>query len=96
MSFAPGEPYLTPFDGLCDALIKGLQIETAPPIIHISVGKYDIGPRVTWQLNQRGLLGPDKLLSHCKPSADDELDATLDDTVGISSVPNTEMQMYIW
>ena len=93
--FVPGEPDLTPFDELCDALRQGREMGAALLTLHISIGKYDTGSCVTRQLNQRGLLGPDLLLSHCNSLKDDELDAVVEHKVGISATPDTEMQMGI-
>lgn len=94
--FVPGEPDQTPIDELCDYLQKGREIGAALTTLHISFGKYDAGNCVTRQLNQRGLLGPDLLLSHCNTLKDDELDAVRDNKVGISATPDTELQMGMW
>lgn len=94
--FVPGEPDLTPFNELCDYLQKGREMGAAVTTMHISIGKYDVGNCVTRQLNQRGLLGPDLLLSHCNTLKDDELDAIRDNKVGMSATPDTEMQMGLW
>ena len=93
--FVPGEPDLTPFDELCDGLRKGREMGAELTTLHISIGKYDTGSCVTRQLNQRGLLGPGLLLSHCNTLKDDELDAIRDNKVGMSATPDTEMQMGI-
>ncbi|RVX71031.1 hypothetical protein B0A52_03396 [Exophiala mesophila] len=91
--FVPGEPDLTPFDELCDSLQKGREMGAALTTLHTAFGKHDSGSRFTLQLKNRGLLGPDLLLSHCNALTDEEIEAVREYKVGVSATPDTELQM---
>lgn len=91
--FAPSEPDLTPFEQLAEEIEYGRSIGAAVITAHMSYGKWDSGRRITRQLGERGLLGPDILLSHGNTLTDEELAAVKKHGVGISSTPDTEFQM---
>lgn len=91
--FAPSEPDLTPIDQLEEEIKYGRSLCAAVITAHISYGKWDSGRRITQQLGERRLLGPDILLSHGNTLVDEELAAVKRDGVGLSSTPDTEFQM---
>lgn len=91
--FAPSEPDATPIDKLVSEIEFGRSIGAAVITAHISFGKWDPGNCIVRQLDQRGLLGKDMVLSHCNTLKDDELDAVKRNGVGTSSTPDTEFQM---
>lgn len=91
--FAPSEPDFTPIDKLVKEIEYGRSIGAAVITAHISFGKWDPGNRIVRQLDQRGLLGKDMVLSHCNTVTDDELDSIAKAGCGTSSTPDTEFQM---
>ena len=91
--FAPSEPQITPVDQLVEEIKAARSLGAAVITGHVSLGRYDPGNAVVRQLAQRGVLGPDILLSHGNALFDDELDAVKHNGVGISSTPDTELQM---
>ena len=91
--FAPSEPDLTPIDQLAKEILDARTLGAAVITAHISFGKWDPGNVIVRQLNERGLLGPDMLLSHCNSLCTDELEACTKNGVGVSSTPDTELQM---
>jgi cytosine/adenosine deaminase-related metal-dependent hydrolase len=91
--FAPSEPDLTPIEQLEQEIRYAREIGAALITAHISYGKWDSGRRITRQLGERGVLGPDMVLSHANTLLDEELAAVKKNGVGLSTTPDTELQM---
>ncbi|KAH8897749.1 cytosine deaminase [Thozetella sp. PMI_491] len=92
--FTPSEPEVTPFSQIAKeiewAKSLGAAVITAH---HNSMGKFGGHNPLIEKLEQRGLLGPDILLSHANCLDDKELEAVRRNGVGLSSTPDTELQM---
>jgi len=71
----------------------GRQLGAAIITGHLSMGKMDRGYHFIRKLNEKKLLGPDLLFSHCAALADDELQMVKNAGVHISVTPETELQM---
>lgn len=93
MGFALSEPDLTPIDRLVHEIEYARSIGAKVITGHISFGKWDPGNCITRQLGERGVLGPDLILSHGNSLRDDELDYCRKHGCGISTTPDTELQM---
>ncbi|KEF57341.1 uncharacterized protein A1O9_05258 [Exophiala aquamarina CBS 119918] len=91
--FALSEPDITPIDQLVDEIGYARGIGAAVITGHISFGKWDPGKRITKQLAERGVLGRDIVLSHGNSLTDGELDYVAKFGSGISTTPDTELQM---
>lgn len=91
--FALSEPDITPIDQLVHEIGHARSLGAAVITAHINLGKYDPGNVIVRQLEQRSILGPDMVLSHGTSLCDDELDAVKKNGVGLSSTPDTELQM---
>lgn len=61
--------------------------------MHVAMGNYDGGNRVVEKLGAAGLLGPDMLFVHGASLTSGELDAIAAAGAGLSSTPETELQM---
>lgn len=61
--------------------------------MHVALGNYDGGGRVVEKLGRAGLLGPDMLFVHGASLTPGELDAIASCGAGLSSTPETELQM---
>jgi cytosine/adenosine deaminase-related metal-dependent hydrolase len=93
MGFALSEPDLTPIDRLVEEIEYARSIGCNVITGHFNFGKWDPGNVIIRQLGQKGLLGPDLLLSHGNTLRDDELAYVAKHGCGISSTPDTELQM---
>lgn len=91
--FAPSEPDITPINTLASDIEAARSLGAAIITAHISFGRWDAGHVIVRQLNQKKLLGPDMVLSHCNTLRADELEAVYENGVGVSSTPDTELQM---
>lgn len=91
--FVTNEPDVTPFDQLLDEIAHGRSLGAAVITAHFNHGKYDPGQKIARRLGEKGLLGPDMLLSHGCTLDDEELAMIKEAGVGISSTPDTELQM---
>jgi cytosine/adenosine deaminase-related metal-dependent hydrolase len=91
--FAPSEPDVTPFDTVAREIQVARSLGAAVITAHINLGKYDPGNLVVRKMGQKGLLGPDMCLSHGNSLRDDELAAIKENGVGLSTTPDTELQM---
>ena len=91
--FAPSEPDITPIDKLVDEFNLARSLGASIITAHISLGKYDPGNAIIRQMEEKGILGPDVLVSHGNSLHDDELDAIQRCGGGISTTPDTELQM---
>ncbi|KAK4936590.1 hypothetical protein LTR10_022577 [Elasticomyces elasticus] len=93
MGFALSEPDLTPVDRLVQEIDHARHIGCKVITGHFNFGKWDPGNCIVRQLGQRGLLERDILLSHGNTLRDDELEIVAKHGCGISSTPDTELQM---
>jgi len=93
LGFALSEPDMTAIDRLVHEIEYARSVGCKVITGHFNFGKWDPGNCIVRQLDQRGLLGPDLLLSHGNTLADDELEAVAKHGCGISSTPDTELQM---
>ena len=93
MGFALSEPDLTPIDRLVQEIKHARSIGCSVITGHFNFGKWDPGNCIVSQLGQKGVLGPDLLLSHGNTLRDDELKMIALHECGISSTPDTELQM---
>ncbi|KAH7378871.1 5-methylthioadenosine/S-adenosylhomocysteine deaminase [Cadophora sp. MPI-SDFR-AT-0126] len=91
--FAPAELERSTLDELIDEVKFGRSLGSAVITGHVAMGKYDGGAHIVRNLEQRDLLGPDLLFSHCTTLHDDELEAVKKAGVSLSSTPDTELQM---
>ena len=91
--FGPSEPLITPPEQVAKemqaARDSGAKLITA----HVGLGQYDPGTFQVRNMAQQGALGPDVVLSHGTSLADDELQSVKQFGVGLSSTPDTELQM---
>ncbi|KAK3636499.1 hypothetical protein LTR56_014125 [Elasticomyces elasticus] len=93
LGFALSEPDMTPIDRLVHEIDFARSIGCKVITGHFNFGKWDPGNFIVRHFAQRGILGPDLLFSHGNTMADDELDAIAKHGCGISSTPDTELQM---
>lgn len=91
--FGPSEAEITPADQVAGEIQAARKFGAKLITAHVGLGQYDPGNRTVRNLAQRGALGPDLVLSHATTLQDDELDAVKKHGVGISSTPDTELQM---
>ena len=91
--FAPTELERTTFDRTILEIEYGRSLGAAIVTGHVGMGKYDIGQHLVEKFDNEKLLGPDLLLSHCASLQDHELAAVQRNGVGLSSTPDTELQM---
>jgi cytosine/adenosine deaminase-related metal-dependent hydrolase len=91
--FGPSEAEITPPDQVAGEIQAARAFGAKLITAHVGMGQYDPGNGTVRNLAQRGALGPDLVLSHATTLQDDELDAVKKHGVGISSTPDTELQM---
>ncbi|KFY35298.1 hypothetical protein V494_06036 [Pseudogymnoascus sp. VKM F-4513 (FW-928)] len=91
--FAPAELELGALDEAIDEVEFGRSLGSAVITGHVALGRYDRGSHIVRNFEQRNVLGPDLLFSHCATLHDDELDAVKKFGVSLSSTPDTELQM---
>ena len=91
--FASSEPEIAPMDQIEHEIGIARSLGAAVITAHVGMGKYDAGNMVVRQLEERRVLGPDLVLSHGNSLQDDELDAVRKHDVGLSTTPDTELQM---
>ena len=91
--FAPTELERTTFDRTVHEIKHGRSLRAAVITGHVGLGKYDVGQQLVQKLENEKILGPDLLLSHCSSLQDTELAAVQKSGVGLSSTPDTELQM---
>ncbi|KAJ3527968.1 hypothetical protein NM208_g10444 [Fusarium decemcellulare] len=92
--FSPSEPEVVPFDRFAQEIEFGRSLGAAVITAHNnSQGKFNCHNALIRKLDQRGLLGPDLLLSHSSNIYGDELAAAKRHRVALSSTPDTELQM---
>lgn len=93
MGLAPSEVEATPFDASCAEIRFGREIGARRISCHVAMGNYDRGGRFVGRLRDAGLLADDLLFVHGASLTDDEIDSIADAGAGISSTPETELQM---
>ncbi|OBT75850.1 hypothetical protein VF21_04435 [Pseudogymnoascus sp. 05NY08] len=91
--FAPAEIERGTLAEAIDEVEFGRSLGSAVITGHVAMGKYDRGAHIIRNFEQRNLLGPDLLFSHCTTLHDDELEAVKKTGVSLSSTPDTELQM---
>jgi cytosine/adenosine deaminase-related metal-dependent hydrolase len=91
--FAPYEGEAMPFDRLVDEIRFARSLDSAAISLHVALGPYDKGVKLVEKLHQAGVLGPDLLFVHGASLSDHELDLIKLSGGGISSTPETELQM---
>lgn len=91
--FAPFEAENMPLDELVDEIAFARSLGAAAISMHIGMGAYDRGNRLTEQLHRRKMLGPDLLFVHGAALTDRELDLIRESGGGVSVTPETELQM---
>jgi cytosine/adenosine deaminase-related metal-dependent hydrolase len=93
MGLAPNEPEGAPFE-LSSADVRFAQDLGAHAIsCHVAMGAYDAGNQFVRRLHEAGLLSSRLLFVHGSSLTDHELALIADAGAGISSTPETEMQM---
>lgn len=91
--FAPAEFEQCTLADAIDEVQFGRSLGAVVITGHVAMGKYDRGLHIVRNFDQRGVLGPDLLFSHCSTLHDDELDSIKNTGASISSTPDTELQM---
>ncbi|KFZ17771.1 hypothetical protein V501_01571 [Pseudogymnoascus sp. VKM F-4519 (FW-2642)] len=91
--FAPAEIERGTLAEAIDEVEFGRSLGSAVITGHVAMGKYDRGAHIVRNFEQRNILGPDLLFSHCATLHDDELEAVKKNGVSLSSTPDTELQM---
>lgn len=91
--FAPAEIENCTTDEAVMEIEHGRKLGAAVLTGHVGLGRWDRGLYLVRQLNERNVLGPDLLFSHGSSFADDELEAIAKHGAGISSTPDSELQM---
>jgi cytosine/adenosine deaminase-related metal-dependent hydrolase len=93
MGLAPNEVEATPFDASCAEIRFAREIGAHRISCHVAMGNYDRGGRFVERLHGAGLLADDLLFVHGSALTDDEIGHVADAGAGISSTPETELQM---
>lgn len=91
--FAPAEIEACTTDEAVNEITYGRSLGAAVVTGHVAMDLWDRGLRLVRHFNDRKILGPDLLFSHGSSFQDDELEAISKNGVGISSTPDTEIQM---
>jgi cytosine/adenosine deaminase-related metal-dependent hydrolase len=91
--FAPYEAEGMPFEALVQEIAIARQFESAAVSCHVAMGAYDREHRLVERLAEQGLLGPDLLFVHGSTLTDREIELIREAGAGISSTPETELQM---
>jgi cytosine/adenosine deaminase-related metal-dependent hydrolase len=93
MGLAPTEIEATPFDASCAELRFGRQLGVRRISCHVAMGAFDRGRQVVKHLHEEGLLAEDLLFVHGSALTDDELGYIAASGAGISTTPESELQM---
>ena len=91
--FAPSEAEMMEPDDLAADLKLARELGAQAISCHTALGPYDLGANLVERLQEAGLLGPDLLFVHGASLTDRDLDLIRHADAGISSTPETEMQM---
>lgn len=89
----PQEPEATPPETLRQEIALCRELGAKTVSMHVAMGNFDGMNRVVEKLDAAGLLGPDLLFVHGASLTDGELAAIARSGCGISSTPETELQM---
>jgi cytosine/adenosine deaminase-related metal-dependent hydrolase len=89
----PQEPESGPPQRLHDEVRRFRDLGVKAISMHVAMGCYDGQNRVVQHLADAGLLGPDMIFVHGAALTDDEIEAIRAAGSGISSTPETELQM---
>ena len=90
---SPQEPEAVPPEILHNEIRLCREVGAQTISMHVALGNYDGGGRVVEKLGRAGLLGPDMLFVHGASLTPGELDAIASCGAGLSSTPETELQM---
>lgn len=93
LGVSPQEPEATAPDVFHDEIRLCRDIGAHSISMHVAMGNYDGQNRVVTKLVDAGLIGPDMLFVHGAALTDDELQAIMNSGAGLSSTPETELQM---
>lgn len=91
--FAPSEAEAMPFEDLVAEIKLARDLGAAAISCHAAMGAYALGADIVEKLHKEGLLGSDLLFVHGAAFTDRELDLIAEAGAGISSTPETELQM---
>ncbi|MFI4975757.1 MAG: amidohydrolase family protein [Caulobacterales bacterium] len=91
--FAPYEATAMPVEALVSEIELARSLGAAAISCHVAMGAYDSGFRLVERLGELGALGPDLLFVHGAALTDHELELIKASGAGISSTPETELQM---
>lgn len=89
----PQEPESGPAQRLHEEVRRFRELGVKTISMHVAMGCYDGQNRVVQHLADAGLLGPDMIFVHGAALTDSEIDAIRAAGAGISSTPETELQM---
>ncbi len=90
---SPQEPEAVPPQVLHDEIKMCREAGARTLSLHVAMGNYDGANRVVEKLAAAGLLGPDLLFVHGAALTPGELEAIAASGAGLSSTPETELQM---
>jgi cytosine/adenosine deaminase-related metal-dependent hydrolase len=93
LGLAPHEPEATPFDISAGDVRFAREIAAHVISCHVAMGAYDQNHQFVRRLHNDGLLDSQFLFVHGSRLTDDELDMIAHAGAGISSTPETELQM---
>ncbi|KAJ9604682.1 hypothetical protein H2200_010796 [Cladophialophora chaetospira] len=91
--FAPAEIESKGIDDAAREVAFGRSLDSAVITGHVAMDQFDRGLHLVRHFEERNLLGPDLVFSHCASLHDDELEAVARRGVALSSTPDTELQM---
>ncbi|WP_219894285.1 amidohydrolase family protein [Aquisediminimonas profunda] len=93
LGLAPNEPESSPFEAIVHDVQFAREIGARKISCHVAMGAYDQGHQFVRQLHEASLLDETFLFVHGASLTDDELKMIADAGAGLSSTPETEMQM---
>ena len=91
--FGPSEAEITPPEQVAKEIQTARAFGAKLITAHVGMGQYDPGNATVRKMAQHGVLASDLVLSHATTLQEDELDAVKKYGVGLSSTPDTELQM---
>lgn len=90
---APNEPESAPFEAFAEEVKLARDLGAKTISAHVAMGAYDQGACVVEKLHAAGLLLPEFLFVHGASLTDRELALIAEAGAGLSSTPETELQM---
>lgn len=90
---APSELEGMPFELSCAEIKAARELGASRISMHVAMGAYDAGAHMVQKLHDAGLLGPDMLFVHGAALTRHELELIAAAGAGLSSTPETELQM---